>query len=182
MAQDRGVEDLDRFLAVRGRELLRAAALLTGSRAAGEDLLQAALERLLRRGQHIDGDPEGYLRRIMYNLAADGWRRQAAWRGKLALLRVRDADAVRDDTAQVDLRDTLVRLLAQLPPRQRAVLVLRYWEQRTEAESAALLGCSEGAVKAAAARGIRRLRELTAQDRPGGGELRLAPAERNSSK
>jgi DNA-directed RNA polymerase specialized sigma24 family protein len=60
----------------------------------------------------------------------------------------------------VDLRDQLVRLLQQLPPRQRAVVVLRYWEQRTEAETAALLGCSEGTVKSAAARGLRRLREL----------------------
>ena len=60
----------------------------------------------------------------------------------------------------VDLRDTLVRLLQQLPPRQRAVVVLRYWEQRTEAETAELLGCTEGTVKSAASRGLRRLREL----------------------
>jgi RNA polymerase sigma factor (sigma-70 family) len=60
----------------------------------------------------------------------------------------------------VDLRDTLVRLLRQLPPRQRAVVVLRYWEQRSEAETARLLGCTEGTVKSAAARGLRRLREL----------------------
>jgi DNA-directed RNA polymerase specialized sigma24 family protein len=62
--------------------------------------------------------------------------------------------------AVVDLRDALVRLLQQLPPRQRAVVVLRYWEQRTEAETAALLGCTEGTIKSAAARGLRRLREL----------------------
>ena len=60
----------------------------------------------------------------------------------------------------MDLRDALVRLLDQLPARQRAVIVLRYWEQRTEAETAALLGCSEGTVKSAASRGLRRLREL----------------------
>jgi RNA polymerase sigma factor (sigma-70 family) len=64
----------------------------------------------------------------------------------------------------VDLRDTLVRLLQQLPPRQRAVVVLRYWEQRTEAETAELLGCAEGTVKSAAARGLRRLRELAEPD------------------
>jgi len=51
-------------------------------------------------------------------------------------------------------------VLAGLPPRQRAVIVLRYWEQRTEAETAALLGCSEGTVKSAASRGLQRLREL----------------------
>ena len=65
----------------------------------------------------------------------------------------------------MDLRDALVRLLRQLPPRQRAVIVLRYWEQRTEAETAALLGCSEGTVKSAASRGLRRLRELARRGR-----------------
>jgi len=180
MGHDQGVEDLDRFLAVRGRDLLRAASLLTGSQESGEDLLQAALERLLRRRGHIDGDPEGYLRRTMYNLAADGWRRQAVWRSKLVLLRVRDAAAVRDDTAQVDQRDALVRLLVQLPPRQRAVLVLRYWEQRTESEIAALLGCSEAAVKAAAVRGLRRLRELAGRGQAGGrGCHQLVATERS---
>ena len=61
----------------------------------------------------------------------------------------------------MDLRDALVRLLLQLPPRQRAVLVLRYWEQLTEAETAAVLGWPEGTVKSAASRGLRRLRELS---------------------
>ena len=65
-----------------------------------------------------------------------------------------------DATAGVDLRDALVRMMLQLPPRQRAVLVLRYWEQRTEAETAAALGWPEGTVKSATSRGLRRLREL----------------------
>jgi RNA polymerase sigma factor (sigma-70 family) len=65
-----------------------------------------------------------------------------------------------DPTAEVDLRDALVRMLLRLPPRQRAVLVLRYWEQLTEAETAAVLGWPEGTVKSAASRGLRRLREL----------------------
>jgi RNA polymerase sigma-70 factor (sigma-E family) len=133
---------------------------LTGSRQAGEDLLQAALERLLRKPREVDSDTEGYLRRVLYNLAADGWRRHGRWREMLPLLRSPDAGTADDGTAAVDLRDALVRLLAQLPPRQRAVIVLRYWEQRTEAETAALLGCSEGTVKSAASRGLRRLREL----------------------
>jgi DNA-directed RNA polymerase specialized sigma24 family protein len=65
-----------------------------------------------------------------------------------------------DAVAEVDLRDALVRLLTQLPPRQRAVVVLRYCEQLTEAETAALLGCSAGTVKSAASRALQRLREL----------------------
>jgi RNA polymerase sigma-70 factor (sigma-E family) len=153
---------VERLLGERGQHLMRAAVALTGSRTDGEDLLQAALERLLHNWGRVDTDPEGYLRRTLYNLAADGWRRRGRWRGRLAEFRSQ-ARAERpgsDDVAVVDLRDTLVRLLQQLPPRQRAVVVLRYWEQRSEAETAELLGCTEGTVKSAAARGLRRLREL----------------------
>jgi DNA-directed RNA polymerase specialized sigma24 family protein len=67
-----------RLLAERGDHLLHAAIALAGSRADAEDLLQAAVERLLRRRRHVD-DLEAYLRRILYNLAADGWHRRGAW-------------------------------------------------------------------------------------------------------
>jgi RNA polymerase sigma factor (sigma-70 family) len=73
--------------------------------------------------------------------------------------------------ATVDLRDELVRLLRQLPPRQRAVILLRYWEQYSEAETAEVLGCSQAAVKSAASKGLHRLRELTA-DHPRPGQRR----------
>jgi RNA polymerase sigma-70 factor (sigma-E family) len=152
--------DLERLLAERGGQLMRVAIALTGSRPAGEDLLQEALERLLRKPRQVESDTEGYLRQVLYNLAADGWRRRGRWRQKLPLLRSQEAERAADGTAVVDLRDALVRLLHQLPPRQRAVIVLRYWEQRTEAETAELLGCSAGTVKSAASRGLRRLREL----------------------
>jgi RNA polymerase sigma-70 factor (sigma-E family) len=156
------VEELDRFLAERGGSLIRTAVMLAGGREAGEDLLQAALERLLRHRRRIEGDPEGYLRRILYNLAADSWRREGRWRAKLPLLRQAAAEPPADDTAGVDIRDALVRTMLQLPAGQRAVLVLRYWEQLSEAESAAALGCSVGTVKSAASRGLRRMRELAA--------------------
>ena len=161
MAHDPAVADLESFLAERGEPLLRTAVLLTGSKEAGEDLLQAGLERLLRHWHRIDGDPEGYLRRTLYNLAADGWRRQRAWRRRLPLLQNETATAVADGTREVDTRDALIRLLIQLPPRQRAVIVARYWEQLSEAETAAVLGCSVGSVKASASRGLQRLRELS---------------------
>lgn len=167
MAHDQRAESLELFLARRGQGLMRTAVLLTGSTEAAEDLLQSALERLLRQWRHVDGDPEGYLRRTLYNLATDRFRRQARWRRKVPLLRSQ-ACAPTDAMAAVDLRDALVRLLLQLPPQQRAVLVLRYWEQLSGTETAALLGCSEGAVKSAASRGLRRLREL-ADSRPGAG-------------
>jgi RNA polymerase sigma-70 factor (sigma-E family) len=159
MTNDRAVAELEQFLAERADRLLRTAVLLTGSREAGQDLLQTALERLLRHWRTLSGDPEGYLRRTLYNLAADGFRRQGRLQRKLQLLRA-DTRPQPDVTAQVDLRDALVRMLVQLPPRQRAVLVLRYWEQLSEAETAAVLGWPEGTVKSAASRGLRRLREL----------------------
>jgi RNA polymerase sigma-70 factor (sigma-E family) len=158
MAHDPAVADLESFLAERGEPLLRTAVLLTGSKEAGEDLLQAGLERLLRHWSAIVGDPEGYLRRTLYNLAADGWRRQRAWRRRLPLLQT---ETVADGTREVDTRDALIRLLVQLPPRQRAVIVARYWEQLSEAETAMVLGCSAGSVKASASRGLQRLRELS---------------------
>lgn len=160
--------DLERLLGERGSQLMRVAIALAGDRQEGEDLLQAALERVLRKPRQVDSDTEGYLRRVLYNLAADGWRRRGRWREKLPLLRSQAAPDAGDGTALVDLRDELVRLMRQLPPKQRAVIVLRYWEQRTEAETAGLLSCSEGTVKSAASRGLRRLREL-AGTAPGAG-------------
>jgi RNA polymerase sigma-70 factor (sigma-E family) len=150
---------LERFVAERGNRLLRTAALLAGSRADGEDLLQSALERLLRHWRRIDGDPENYVRRILCNLAADGWRRRRVWQRHAVLLE--PAPPV-DPATAVDLRDAVVRVLVRLPPRQRAVLVLRYFEQLSEAETAEALGCSVGTVKSATARGLVRLREMTA--------------------
>ncbi len=159
MAAGKSTADLERFLAERADHLLRTAVLLAGSREAGEDLLQTAVERLLRRWRRFDGDPEGYLRRTLCNLAIDGHRRAGRWRQKERLLRTGLRQA-QDATGDVDLRDALVRLLLQLPARQRAVLVLRYWEQLTDAETAAVLGCAEGTVKSAGSRGLTRMREL----------------------
>jgi RNA polymerase sigma-70 factor (sigma-E family) len=157
--------ELERLCAERGNWLMATAIALTGDRADAEDLLQTALERLLRHRRGVTGT-EAYLRRTLYNLAADGWRRRGAWQRKIPILRAEHlrggAGAAPDGTATVDLRDELVRLLRQLPPRQRAVILLRYWEQYSEAETAEVLGCSQAAVKSAASKGLQRLRELTA--------------------
>jgi RNA polymerase sigma-70 factor (sigma-E family) len=149
---------VEQLLAARGQQLMKAAIALAGSRPDGEDLLQAALERLLLNYRRVDSDAEGYLRRTLYNLAADGWRRRGLARRWQPVVAAPEREA--DGTDAVDVRDALVRLLAQLPPRQRAVVVLRYWEQLSEAETAAVLGCSSGTVKSAASRGMTRLREL----------------------
>jgi RNA polymerase sigma-70 factor (sigma-E family) len=161
------VAQLEEFLAERGAPLLRTAILMTGSKEAGEDLLQAALERLYRRWRVIDRDPEGYLRQTLYSLAMDGWRRQRRWRVKLGLLHAASTSGSTDGTSPVDDRDQLVRLVVQLPPRQRAAIVLRYWEELSEAEAAKVMGCSVGTVKSAVSRGLHRLRELSGiQDTP----------------
>lgn len=154
---------LAEFVAARGDELLARATLLTGGRACGEDLLQASLERLMRQWRRVEGDPEGYLRRTMYNLAVDEWRYRSR-RPEVfdsALSERAEPPGLPDAAEAVALRRTLVAALAQLPPRQRAVLVLRYWEELSEAEAAAVLGCSVGTVKSTASRALARLRELS---------------------
>jgi RNA polymerase sigma-70 factor (sigma-E family) len=155
MPKDGRYDDLAAFLDARGDALLRTAVLLAPGREAGEDLLQEALERLFRKWHKLDGDPEGYLRRIMYNRAVDGWRSRARRPEVLGL----PADvAVADHAPRLDLRLELIAALELLTPRQRAAVVARYWEQLSEAETAAALGCSVSAVKAAAARGLGALR------------------------
>jgi RNA polymerase sigma-70 factor (sigma-E family) len=158
---------LEELLIARGERLLRAAIMLAGGRDDGEDLLQAALERVYRHWRHIEGDPEGYLRRTLYHLAADGWRRRGLLRTRLRLLRQPAWQP--DETSAIDQRDELVRLLRALPPRQRTAVVLRYWEELGEAETARLMGCSVGNVKSSASRGLRKLRELSGDtsDQPG---------------
>lgn len=158
MADAHRFGELERFLKVRGDGLLRAAVLLAGSPEAGEDLLQESLVRLLGRWDKVEGDPEGYLRRTLYNLATDRWRYRARRREVLV---AEPPELEADASPGPDLRDQLVGALALLPRRQRAVLVLRYFADASEAETAAILDCSVGTVKSAASRGLSRLRELT---------------------
>jgi RNA polymerase sigma-70 factor (sigma-E family) len=155
----RQFEGLDTLVAQRGSALLATAVLLTGSRTAGEDLLQAALERLMRHWNGVHGDKEGYLRRTLYHLAVDQWRSR---KRRPEVLAEAEPPSQSDGTDALHLRQALIEALAMLPLRQRAVLVLRYWEQFSEAEAAETLGCSVGTVKSSASRGLSRLREVTA--------------------
>ncbi|MFC6015501.1 SigE family RNA polymerase sigma factor [Plantactinospora solaniradicis] len=150
-------EGLDTLVAERGNALLATAVLLTGTRPAAEDLLQAGLERLMRRWNRVHGDKEAYLRRAMYHLAVDQWRSRKRRPEVLANV---EPPSTADGTDVLNLRQALIQALATLPPRQRAVLVLRYWEQVSEAEAAEMLGCSIGTVKSTASRGLSRLREV----------------------
>jgi RNA polymerase sigma-70 factor (sigma-E family) len=151
-------EGLEVLVAERGQALLATAVLLTGERAGGEDLLQAALERSMRHWSTVR-DPEAYVRRAMYRLAVDQWRRRRRHR---EVPTSHEPEPVPDGSDAVHLRQALIGALRQLPRRQRAALVLRYWEGLSEAEAAEVLGCSIGTVKSTTSRGIARLRELTA--------------------
>lgn len=150
------------FVRARSAALFRTALLLTGQhRAEAEDLLQGALERAYRHWGRVcrAGDPERYVRRILANAAIDRWRRLGR-RPEYALAGDPAGRAVGDHATDVAERDFLLRALAGLPPRQRAVLVLRYFCDLPEAEIADALGCSVGTVKSQASRGLARLRDI----------------------
>lgn len=154
----RGDAEFEAFVAASGTVLLRLAVLLAGDRAAGEDLLQGALERTYRRWSHAGeiGSPEAYVRTAIVNAAARRWGR----RRRLAEHVVAEPPEVAVDGGQdlVVLRAGLLSLLAELSPRQRHVIVLRYAADLSEVDVARLLGCSVGTVKAHASRGLQRLR------------------------
>ncbi len=151
------MESFEAFVAARSRHLLHAAHLLTGDRHRAEDLLQTALTRAYLRWDRIDSDdPEGYVRRTMVNAHTDWWRKKP-WREQ-STDEVPDVE-VPDGAAAYDVRDTVLTALATLSGRQRAVVVLRYYEGLSEAEIAAALGCSAGTVKSAASRAMAKLRE-----------------------
>lgn len=155
-------EAFSAFVAARSRHLLQAAHLLTGDRHRAEDLLQTALTRAyLRWDRIVDEDPEGYVRRTMVNAHIDWWRRKP-WREE-------PVDALPDRAVHdpdTDARSSLLAALATLSRRQRAVMVLRYYEDMSEADIARTLGCSTGTVKSAASRATVKLRALLADEVP----------------
>ncbi|TDC57255.1 SigE family RNA polymerase sigma factor [Actinomadura sp. KC345] len=152
-------ESFVEFVAARGDALLRTAALMCGARQDAEDILQTALEKAYRHWGRLEAgtDPEPYVRRILVNLVISRSRRWKVLR-EIQMARLPEKPAVSSDHA-VELRGTLMDELRKLGPRQRAVLVLRFWEDLSEAETAQALGCSVGTVKSQASRGLARLRE-----------------------
>lgn len=152
------------FLASR-ISLSRTALLLTGDPGAAEDLLQEALTRTAQRWPHVSarGDPTAYIRAIMLNDVRSAWRRRR--RADTRPAPVPDADV--DFTARVDADRLLLPALRQLAPRQRAVLYLRFYEDRSEAETARLLSCSIGTVKSQTHDALARLRAVAPELAPG---------------
>ena len=146
------------FVNARAEALLRYASVLTGSRDDAEDLLQTSLAKTLvawRRVRQTD-HPEAYVRRVMLNTRTSLWRRRSVDERPYADVPDRPAD---DPFGHVDLHDALWRALGTLGRRQRAVLVLRYYEQLSEAEIADALGISVGTVKSQASRALAALRQ-----------------------
>ncbi len=155
----------DAFARGRMRELLRFAHLLTGDPHRAADLVQDALERTLMSWDRVvrKDDPVAYVRRAIVNRHVSVWRRYR--RERL----VADApDAAYDPRVAERAFDAdLWAALATLPPRQRAVLVLRYYEDLSEADTAATLGCSVGTVKSSTFRALAKLRERATTDSEG---------------
>ena len=150
-------EEFAAFVADRSTALLRTAYLLTGDRGHAEDLLQTALIKTYRHWGRLTHrqDPSAFVRRVLVTTHA-GWRRRVRIAEFLSTTPLLSGAA----EAAPDLgdRELLVAALAQLPPRMRAVLVLRYWEDLSEAGTAEVLGCSVNTVKTHTTRGLARLR------------------------
>jgi RNA polymerase sigma-70 factor (sigma-E family) len=154
-------DDFDDFVRGSATRLLRTAVLLTGDRGAGEDLLQETYERIYVRWPRLRGGaPEAYARKTLTNLATNRWRTRLRRPTEVALAEDHDRPAP-DGSDAYAVRHQLLAALQQLPPRQRAVLVLRYFEDLTEAQAAEVLGCSIGTVKSQASRALGRLRLIT---------------------
>lgn len=153
----RGDSDFERYVAARWGALVRVGWLLTGDWAAAEDLVQAALVRSWTRWPLVRNrdDPEAYVRRVMVTVFLDGRRRRAST--EVVVDSVPDRSSPDGADSCVD-RSVLVSALADLPPRQRAVLVLRYLDDQSEVEVARLLGCSTGTVKSQSSKALARLR------------------------
>jgi RNA polymerase sigma-70 factor (sigma-E family) len=135
----------------------RVAYLLTGDRHAAEDLVQATLIRVAARWARISaiGDPDAYVRRTMYTQHVSMWRRR--WRDTVLRAEPPERTAP-DNTASLAGAMVVRQALARLAPRQRAVLVLRYFEDLTEVQAADVLGCSVSTVKSQTRAALARLR------------------------
>jgi RNA polymerase sigma-70 factor (sigma-E family) len=155
----RNENEFDAFVASRGGALLRYAHVLAGNPDDAQDLLQSALVGTFRHWRKAAADPNAYARRAILNAHLNAWR--AATRPRRGLRTASPPDPAHG----ISERDAMWRALAALPPRQRAVLVLRYYEDLDEAAIARVLGVSTGTVKSQASKALSSLRRLHSADR-----------------
>ena len=150
MADRAGFEE---FVALRSPRLLRVCYLLTRDWASAEDLLQTALAKSWFAWDRVRDEPEAYVRAVIANTYASWWRRR--WRGEVPTEHLPERPApVRD----IEERDELWAALGRLPRRQRAVVVLRFFEDLTERQTADALDISVGTVKSQTSRALATLR------------------------
>ncbi len=151
--------DFDAYVTARGLDLYRTAYLLTGDHHRAEDLVQTALAKVWPHWERIasrsDLSPHAYVRRVMLTSYIAWWRRR--WNGEEPSDRLPEPTTA-PETDGAARRQDLARALSTLPRGQRAVIVLRYFEDLTEAQTAAVLGCSVGSVKSQTSRALARLR------------------------
>ncbi|MER6917216.1 SigE family RNA polymerase sigma factor [Streptomyces sp. NPDC000594] len=151
-------EGFEAFVAARGPRLLRVAWLLTGDAHLAEDLLQTVLAKVWPKWHRIAADsPEAYVRKALVHTHASWWRRR--WRGEVPHGELPDAVGTQNAYDSVDLEQSLAHAIRSLPVRQRAVVVLRYFEDLSVEDTAATLGCAPGTVKSQAAKALSTLRE-----------------------
>lgn len=157
-AEDGGIEA---YVRARTPALLRTAYLLTMDVHAAEDLVQTALSKVWPRWQRLsrEGDPDAYVRRCLINTFLSWRRRRAATEVVLPDLTERAGSAVHaQDQDSISTRLLVLDALAQLPPRQRATVVLRFFNDLTEVQTAEVLTCSVGTVKSQTAKALASLR------------------------
>jgi RNA polymerase sigma-70 factor (sigma-E family) len=148
--------DFGAFVATRGTSLLRVAYLACGDKTEAEDLLQTALERTYRSWDRVacHDNPEPYVRRVIINAAISRARRRAIF----SIIPMHSPPETPARESDPDLLQVLMDALRALPPRQRAVIVLRYWEDLSETQTAEVLGCAVGTVKSQASKALAKLR------------------------
>ncbi|MFF7163091.1 SigE family RNA polymerase sigma factor [Streptomyces sp. NPDC008086] len=163
------------FVRARWSHLVRTAYLLTGDAHHAEDLTQTALAKAYRSWRRVSraDHPEAYVRRMLVSCNSDRFRKRRVAESLTAA--PPDTPGREQGFADVDERGALLDALAQLPPKQRAVVVMRYWEDLSEAEVAEVLGCSTGTVKSQASKGLAKLRAYP-------GLARMTPSVQGGSR
>lgn len=156
----RAAERMEELVQAHSAEAVRLAYLLTGDRELAADIAQDAFVRLFARFRDRGGPDalRGYLRTTIVNLCRDHWRRRRT--ANDYLMKAARTDAPTDSLPPLEERDELWNALQQLPARQRAALVLRYYEDLSEQQTADILGCAVGAVKALVTRGSHAMRAM----------------------
>jgi RNA polymerase sigma-70 factor (sigma-E family) len=155
--QERAFEE---FVQESGDALLRLATLLTSDENLGEDVYQETLHRLAARWSRVQ-NPRAFCRRVMHNIVIDKARAEQRRPSPVRLVEAHDHGDPRaaDSASAIELRHVLLGALRTLTPQQRAIVVLRYFDDRSPNEVAELLGVSEGTVKSTASRAMAQLRE-----------------------